>query len=94
MTCKDDGRETSVPDSGTESWHAVVNSVVNVPKEAKSLADHPKYKAKMEEIFKVYGDVLSSKPCQNPPVRGAFGEATIPLKQEYRPRRHRDFQMK
>ena len=71
-----------------------MSSVVNVPKEAKLLADHPEYKAKMEVIFKVYGDVLSGKPCQNPPVRGAFGEATIPLKQGYRPVHHRDFQMK
>ena len=95
MTRKGDGRETWVPDSGTpESAHAAVSSVVNVPKEAKLLADHPKYKAKMEDIFKFYGDVLSGKPCQNPPVRGAFGEATIPLKQGYRPRRNHDFQMK
>ena len=71
-----------------------MRSVVHLPKEAKSLADHPKCKAKMEEIFKVYGDVLSGKPCQNLPVRGAFGEATIPLKQGYRPRRHRNFQRK
>ena len=68
--------------------------MVNVPKEAKSLADHPKYKAKMEEIFKIYEDVLNGKPCQNAPVRGAFGEATIPLKQGYRPRRQCHFQMK
>ena len=95
MTHKGDGRETWVPDSGTRVLRqAVVSSVVNVPKEAKLLADYPKYKATMEEIFKVYGDVLSSKPCQNPPVRGAIGEATIPLKQGYRPQCHRDFQMK
>ena len=30
----------------------------------------------MEGIFKVYGDVLSGEPCQKPPVRQAFGEAT------------------
>ena len=71
-----------------------MSSVVNVPKEAKPLAHQPKYNTKMEEIFKVYGDVLSGKLCQNPPVRGAFGKETIPLKQGYRPRRHRDFQMK
>ena len=65
-----------------------------MPKEAKSLADHPRYKAKMPEIFKVYGDVQSSKPCQNPPVRGMFSEAMIPLKQGYWPRRHRNLQMK
>ena len=29
--------------------------MVNVPEEAKSMADHPKYKAKMEEILKLYG---------------------------------------
>ena len=87
MTRKDKGRETWVPDSGLpESGHAAVSSVVNVLKGATALANHPKYKAKMEEIFKVYGDLLSGKLCQNPPVRGAFGEATIPLKQGYRPR--------
>ena len=33
MTCKHDGRETSVPDTGMpEERHAVVSSVVNVPK--------------------------------------------------------------
>ena len=48
----------------------------------------------MEDIFKVDSDVLSGKPCQSPPVRGAFGEATIPLKQGYRSRRHRIIQMK
>ena len=95
MTRKGDGRETWVPDSGTpESTQAAVSSVVNVPKETKSLADPPKYKAKMGGIFKVFGDVLSGKPCQNPPVRGAFREAPIPLKQGYRPRGHRDFQIK
>ena len=59
-----------------------------------TLVDHPKYKAKMEEIPKFYGDVLSGKPCQHPPVRKGFGEATIPLKQEHRTRSHRDLQMK
>ena len=63
----------------------MVSSVVNVCHEAKSLTDHPKYKAKMDEIFKIYGDVLSGNPCKNPPGRGAFGEATIPLKQGYGP---------
>ena len=68
--------------------------MVNVPKGAKSLTDHPKYKAKMVEIFEVYGDVFSGKPGQKPPVTGAFSKATIPLKEGYRPRRHHDFQMK
>ena len=45
----------------------------------------------MEEVF---GDILTGKSCQTPPVRGAFGEATLPLKQGYQPGRHRDFQMK
>ena len=50
MTRKDDRREAWVRDSGTpESGHTVVSLVVNLPKEAKSLAHHPKYKAKMEE---------------------------------------------
>ena len=71
-----------------------MSSVVKVLKEAQLLADHPKYKAKMEEIFKVSRDVLSGKPCQRPPVRGAFSEATIPLKQGYWPQRHCKFQMK
>ena len=71
----------------------MVSSLVNMLKEARSLEDHPKYKTKMEEISKVYGDILSGKPCQNPPLRGASGEATIPLKQEYQPRRPRDVQM-
>ena len=48
----------------------------------------------MAEIPKVHSDVLSGKPCQNPPVRGASGEATIPLKQGYLLRHHRNFQMK
>ena len=50
----------------------------------------------MEENFKLNGKckVLSGKPCQNPPMRHAFGEATIPLKQGYWPRRHGNFQMK
>ena len=92
MTRTGDSRETRVLESGMpESGHTMVRSVVNVMKEAKSLADHPMYKAKIEEILEVYGDVLSGKPCQNPPVRGAFGEATIPLKQGYPPRRHRNF---
>ena len=64
-----------------KSRHMAVSSVVNVPKEARSLAHPPKYKAKMEEILKLDGDVLSGKHCRNPPVRGAFGEAMIPLKQ-------------
>ena len=71
-----------------------MSSVVNVPKEAKSVPDHTKYKANMEKIFKVCGDVLSDKPCQIPPVSGVFGGATIPLKQGYRPWRHRNFKMK
>ena len=71
MTRKGDHRTTWVPDSGTpESRHT---SGEFGGQRAKSLADHPKYNAKMGEIFKVYGDVLSGKPCQNPPVRGAFG---------------------
>ena len=95
MTRKGDSRATWMPDSGTpESRHLAVSSVVNVPKEAKSSADNPKYKTKMEEIFKVYSELLSGKPCQNPPARGAFVEASIPLKQGYRHRRHRDFRMK
>ena len=95
MTCKGNGDETWVPDSGTrELRHAAVSSLVIVPREAKSLADHPKYKAKMEEIFKVYSDVQSGKPCLNPPVRGMFSEAMIPLKQGYRPGRCRDLQIK
>ena len=86
MTCGGNDRETGVPDSGTpESGHAKVISVVNVCKNAKSLADHPKLKAKMDEIFKIYGDLLAGKPCKNPPVRGAFREATIPTEQAYRP---------
>ena len=95
MSRSGNGCKTWVPDSGTpESRHTAVSSGVNVPKEAKSLADHPKYKAKMEEIFKVSGDVLSGEPCQNPLMRGTFGEATKPLKQGYQPRCHRAFQMK
>ena len=84
-----------MPNSGTpESSYAVVRSVVNVPQEARSLTDQPKYKAKMNEIFKIYGDVLIDKPCKNPTVRGAFGEATIPLIQGYRPGGHHGHQMK
>ena len=49
--------------SGTpESRHAEVSWVVNVVKGAKSLVDHPKYKAKIEKILKIYGDVLNGKP--------------------------------
>ena len=44
--------------------------------------------------LKVYGDVLSGKPCQNPLVRGTFGEVTKPPKQGHQPRCHRAFQMK
>ena len=71
-----------------------MSSGLHVPKEAKSLADHRNYRTKMEEILKVYRDVRSGKLCRNPPVTGAFGKAAIPLKQGYRPRRHRDLQMK
>ena len=94
MTREDDGRESRVPNSGTpESSYVVVRSVVKVPQESRSLTDHPKYKAKMDEIFKIYGDVLIGKPCTNPTVRGPFGEATIPLLQGNRTGRHRGFPM-
>ena len=95
MTREDDGRESWVLNSGTpESGYGVVRSVVKVLREARSLTDHPKYKAKMDEIFKIYEDVLIGKPCTNPTVRGPFGEATIPLIQRYRTERHRSFLMK
>ena len=48
----------------------------------------------MDKISSFYADVSSGKPCRNPSVRGAFGEATILLKQTYRRQSHRDFQMK
>ena len=70
----------------------MVRSVVNVPKEAKRLTEHQKYKAKMDEIIKIYGEVLIGKACQRPPVRGESGEATMP--RGYRPPLHCDFQMK
>ena len=64
MTREGDGRDRWVPNSrAPESRHAVVSSVVNVPKEAKSMTDNPEYRAKMDEIFKIYGDVFSAKPC-------------------------------
>ena len=56
MNRKGDIRETRVPDSGMpESGQVVLSSVVSVPKEAKSLADSPKYKANAMDIFKVHG---------------------------------------
>ena len=47
-----------------------MSSVVNVPKAAKLFGDHSKYKAKMEEIFKVYGDVLSAQALPKPSCEG------------------------
>ena len=95
MTRQGDSHETWMPDSGMpESRHALVNCPVNVPKEARPLADHPNYKAKMNEFIKIHGAVLSSKPCKNPPVRVEFREATIPLKQGYQPARHRNLETK
>ena len=95
MTRVDDGRECWMPNSVTpESSNAVVRSVVKVPQEARSLTDHPKDKARMNEIFKIHGDVLIGKPCTNPTVRGPFGEATIPLIQGYRTEHHRGFLLK
>ena len=95
MTRKGNGRKMWVPESGMPgSGHAMVSSVVSVPKKAKSFADLPEYMAKIAEIFKVYRDVLGGKLTQDPPVRTAFEEARIPLKQGYRARRHRHFQTK
>ena len=72
-----------MPVSGTpDPRHTMVSSVVNVPKEAKSLANQPKYKAKMDENSKMYA--VSCKPFKSAFLRGGFGEATILMKQGYR----------
>ena len=94
-TLEGDGHRTWVPGLETPEFkQGVARLVVNVPKEAKSLTDHPKYQAKMDAIFKIYEDILSGKTCKKLPVRGAFERATIPLNQGYRRQRHLDLHMK